>query len=493
MKTIKLPTGTFEYDQSKPLGRRGGFGQVFAGKSADGGEVAIKKLHLSAADAAHRELRIADELKGRAFEHVVPFLDAGEDADTGDYFVVMPRAEGSLQNSVDTGGALAAAEAAAIMLQIVKGLIEVGELVHRDLKPDNVLLHEGKWKIADFGIARFVQDATASNTLKECLSPYYAAPEQWRSERATHATDIYALGCVGFCLLTGKPPFIAKPEEQHLKAPVPAFACADSRLRALLNMMLRKTAETRPTLSRVEQLLTEVVTKPQAASSSDPFSALAHAGATVAEQEQQRQAQFQAEQAKQAARDQLARSAYEILSENVERLWGKIHNHAPAAQRTSGRNGYSFEVRLGRGSLSVSLGASGSAVQAGLFRHSGWDVVGMSTLKVVQSQPQYEWGASLWYARPKGAQDYRWYEVGYRGQLGNYVQAEPFAAPSIEAADFAVSNIMSSVATAYGPWPADDEKEDEFHSRCVWLLAQASTGQLRHPSVLPFGKWPPPM
>jgi len=74
-----------------------------------------------------------------------------------------------------------------------------------DLKPDNILYHDGKWKIADFGIARFVEEATASNTLKEFLSPWYAAPEQWRLERATHGTDVYALGCIAFCLLTGKP------------------------------------------------------------------------------------------------------------------------------------------------------------------------------------------------------------------------------------------------------------------------------------------------
>jgi eukaryotic-like serine/threonine-protein kinase len=129
MKTIKLPTGTFEYDPAKPLGRRGGFGQVFAGKSASGGDVVVKKLHLSAADAAHRELQIADELKGRAFEHVVPFIDAGQDADTGDYFFVMPKAEESLQNVVNKKGLLAPDETAAVLLEIAKGLIEVGELV----------------------------------------------------------------------------------------------------------------------------------------------------------------------------------------------------------------------------------------------------------------------------------------------------------------------------------------------------------------------------
>ena len=63
-----------------------------------------------------------------------------------------------------------------VLLEMVQGLSEVGEIVHRNLKPDNILYHEGLWKIADFGIARFVEEATASNTLKDCLSPFYAAP-----------------------------------------------------------------------------------------------------------------------------------------------------------------------------------------------------------------------------------------------------------------------------------------------------------------------------
>lgn len=246
MKTIKLPTGTFTYDPRKPLGKRGGFGQVFAGHASDGKEVAIKKLHVSAAAAAHRELLIAEELKARRFEHVVPFIDSGEDADTGDYFLVMPRADGSLQDAVERDGKLTPCDAASVLVEIIRGLNEVGDLVHRDLKPDNVLRHEGRWKVADFGIARFVEEATASNTLKDCLSPFYAAPEQWRFERATHATDVYALGCIGFFLLTGKPPFVTRPEQEHLKEPLPHFLCADGRLQALINNMCRKLPETRP-------------------------------------------------------------------------------------------------------------------------------------------------------------------------------------------------------------------------------------------------------
>ncbi|MDM3788590.1 protein kinase, partial [Proteus mirabilis] len=73
---------------------------------------------------------------------------------------------------------------------------EVGDIVHRDLKPGNILRHEERWKIADFGIAKFVEDSTSLETLREALTPSYAAPEQWLGQRPTSATDIYALGCI---------------------------------------------------------------------------------------------------------------------------------------------------------------------------------------------------------------------------------------------------------------------------------------------------------
>src|SRR3974390_2678902 len=112
MIRIKLPNGVYEYDPSKPLGRPGGFGQVFLGRTTNGDEVAVKKLHVSAADAGHRELQIAAELQGRSFEYVVPFIDAGEDAGSGQYFLVMPKADGSLQGPIDKGRTLTPADAA---------------------------------------------------------------------------------------------------------------------------------------------------------------------------------------------------------------------------------------------------------------------------------------------------------------------------------------------------------------------------------------------
>src|SRR5262245_135377 len=78
MITIRLPNGKYQYDPDRSLGRRGGFGQTFAGVGSDGTQLAVKKLHLSAADAAHRELAIATELKSRDLRNVISVIDSGD-------------------------------------------------------------------------------------------------------------------------------------------------------------------------------------------------------------------------------------------------------------------------------------------------------------------------------------------------------------------------------------------------------------------------------
>ena len=86
---IRLPRREWFFDDSRRLGRPGGFGEVFEGEDAKRNPVAVKRLKVTAAEAAHRELTISDELAGRSFEHVLAPLDSGQDADTDDYFVVM--------------------------------------------------------------------------------------------------------------------------------------------------------------------------------------------------------------------------------------------------------------------------------------------------------------------------------------------------------------------------------------------------------------------
>ena len=163
---VKLPNGIWTYDPQKPLGTPGGFGAVFAGKSSSGEPVAVKKLHLGATDAAHRELKIASELANRKFEHVMPVLDAGQDSESDGYFVIMPVADQSLQDVLNRNGAMEEAQAVEVVLQVTLGLTELPDLVHRDLKPANVLLLNGSWKIRTLALLGLSRTAPRRGRLR---------------------------------------------------------------------------------------------------------------------------------------------------------------------------------------------------------------------------------------------------------------------------------------------------------------------------------------
>jgi len=174
---IRLPGGQWEYDDARPLGKAGGFGEVFHGRGANI-DVAIKRLKIDANQAAHRELIIGNELMQRSLSHIVPIIDAGQDSESDRYFLIMPVCEFSLQDKIDEAKGTVDMEIASTAISdIITGLSEVKDITHRDLKPANVLYHEGKWKISDFGIAKFIEDSTSLETLRNCLTPTYAAPE----------------------------------------------------------------------------------------------------------------------------------------------------------------------------------------------------------------------------------------------------------------------------------------------------------------------------
>jgi hypothetical protein len=486
MIVIRLSRGEWSYDPDLPLGPAGGFGVVYAGEGKDGKSVAVKRLNISAEDAAHRELRIAAELAGKSLAHVIPMYDEGEDAESGAYFVVMAKAERSLEQEIRARGKLDDAETVAVLLQITQGLSEVSQLIHRDLKPANVLLHEGVWKVADFGIARFAEDSTSLQTLKGCLSAPYAAPEQWRFERASAATDVYALGCIGHALLTGKPPFAGQDVEdfsrQHQHDEPPPLDGHDSRLRSLLAMMLRKTPDTRPGIGRVVTLLRSAS---DATSLGAGFAALGEAGAAVAEREAAHEAHASAVRTKAMTRDQIAREATRILRAITDDLFERIVAIAPTAKRIPNVRG----VRLGAAELRITLLVSTLSDRA--FPQSKWDVVTGATIVVRQANPRYEWSASLWYVRPKPDQDYRWYEVSY---FVNTIwserprpEFEPFAlTDNAPHADEAAAPGIGRFQIAWGPKTIDDEDAEDFCNRWAELLAKAAKGEIAHPRSLPL-------
>jgi serine/threonine protein kinase len=134
---VQLPNGNYRYNPNEPLGGLGGFGQAFAGVGNDNAQLAIKKLHLSAEDAAHRELAIAAKLRRRDLQYVIPVIDSGEC--DGNYFIVMSRAEYNLQQWIHKNGQQNANATVKVLLDILRGLQEVDDLVHRDLKPKRLM------------------------------------------------------------------------------------------------------------------------------------------------------------------------------------------------------------------------------------------------------------------------------------------------------------------------------------------------------------------
>jgi eukaryotic-like serine/threonine-protein kinase len=486
---VKLPRGEWYFDDARQLGPAGGFGSVYEGQDAGGRALAVKRLHLSATDAAHRELTIADELATRTFDYVLPVLDAGQDPDTGSYFLVMPRADQSLKQYLRAQGTpLGIADAARILRQIVSGLSEVPDIVHRDLKPGNVLLHENRWKIADFGIARFVEASTSLNTLRDCLTPPYAAPEQWRSERSTSATDVYALGCIGHLLLIGRPPFsgpsMADYARQHQFETAPILSNLDSRLRSILAASLRKPPTGRPTLSRLAVVLAEVAANPTGAA--DGLQALREANASDAERASDLAARAAAQMQRDRERDELIAAGEQVLRDLAKEMATVAGQNAPEA-RIVANDRMLLSVQLGPSSSSakLELELQGAVPRNVDFARVHWDLFAIGQILVQQRRPdQWSHGATLWFMRLRGGEA-RWFEVSYkrhvftRGpstgpfpiqELGNdiYAHAEAAAGPG-----------MHVIEIESGPTAIDDEMSEAFTGRWLARLALAYDGRLR--------------
>ena len=248
LREIRL-SAVWRYAPTRPIGLPGGFGEVFEGYAEDGSAVAVKKIRVATPGLATGEIRVAKHLMTSHPDHVIPILDAGFDLLTAERFIVMPRAELSLQELLDSGGALSDPEAMTILEDVLLALTEIGDIVHGDLKPANVLRHEGRWKLADMGIARLAAELPVVSEDRLFATEAYAAPEQWRFEPATAATDIYAFGCLAYAVLTGAPPFPGPTQAdycaQHLEESPRALTAAPA-VQTLIGRCLSKTASARP-------------------------------------------------------------------------------------------------------------------------------------------------------------------------------------------------------------------------------------------------------
>ena len=177
--------------------------------------VALKRLaeNLAANDEfKHRFLREARLAARLSHPNIVAVYDVGEEG--GRPCIVMEYVEGeTLSDLLRRRGRLEPAEAVALALQACSGLETAHQagLVHRDIKPQNLLLTpEATLKIADFGIARSLDGTQLTEAGTVLGTAAYLAPEQAAGEPVTAAADVYALGAVLYELLTGRPPYVAE-------------------------------------------------------------------------------------------------------------------------------------------------------------------------------------------------------------------------------------------------------------------------------------------
>jgi len=191
-------------------------------------KVAVKVLRpeLAAAlgpDRFLREIEIAAHLQ---HPHILMLIDSGE-AD-GVLYYVMPYVEGqSLRDKLDAEGEFPIPVAMRILRDVVDALAHAHEhgVVHRDIKPDNVMLSGRHALVTDFGVAKAVSEATGQQALTTAGvalgTPAYMAPEQAvAASNIDHRADIYAVGALAYELLTGRPPFTGANQQAVLAAQV---------------------------------------------------------------------------------------------------------------------------------------------------------------------------------------------------------------------------------------------------------------------------------
>jgi serine/threonine protein kinase len=247
-----------EYSVDSLLGE-GGMGKVYTATGPDGGRVALKLVKDDyARDETfrrrfYREARIAQTVQ---HPNVVPVVDTGEHE--GLPYMAQRFIEGmSLDDKLKRDGPLDVQTAVGVCTDVAAGLEALwgAGMVHRDVKPANILLDgSGRAYITDFGLAKDTQGSLLTLPGQALGSMDYMAPEQIRGEQVGAATDIYALGCVMYECMCGRPPFAEVQGMRilwaHLQDPPPdprsVRADIPERFSQTLLVALNKDAAQRP-------------------------------------------------------------------------------------------------------------------------------------------------------------------------------------------------------------------------------------------------------
>ncbi|MBB6443791.1 Stk1 family PASTA domain-containing Ser/Thr kinase [Bacillus benzoevorans] len=217
-------------------------------------DVAVKVLRLDFAHDEefirrfHREAQSATSL---AHPNIVSIYDVGEE-EQSIYYIVMEYVEGkTLKQYIQQNSPIPVDKALSIMRQLTSAIAHAHQnhIIHRDIKPDNILIDQhGNVKITDFGIAMALSATSITQTNSVIGSVHYLSPEQARGGVANHKSDIYSLGIVMFELLAGRPPFSGESAVsialKHLQSETPSLRRWNPSIpQSVENIVLKATAK----------------------------------------------------------------------------------------------------------------------------------------------------------------------------------------------------------------------------------------------------------
>ncbi len=255
------------YVLQEPLGEGGG-GVVWRALQPELDRVvALKQLRAFASDEARarfeREARVAGALD---HPHAIAIYELGEHE--GKLFIAMELVGGtSLRVRADEGVSLREAiDIGAQLADVLSSAHSIG-LVHRDLKPDNVIIDDDRARILDFGLAFRAGSTRDARMTREGVvagTPAYLSPEQARGTQVGPPTDVYALGCILFELVAGHVPFAGSDLDvltRQLYAPAPPLRRHEpvpAALDALVTAMLDKRPAARPSATHVRDVLMDL-------------------------------------------------------------------------------------------------------------------------------------------------------------------------------------------------------------------------------------------
>ncbi|WP_241656227.1 serine/threonine-protein kinase [Propioniciclava sinopodophylli] len=460
----------------------GGFGAV---RLASGplAQDAVAKF-VPAVPGAQREVLVGDSLQARGLPRVIPTLDSGEVG--GNWVLIMPRAEYSLRDlMVNRGEPLPQEQVIDILRQVAEGIHQISEagIIHRDLKPENILYWNDSWVLCDFGIARYRDASTDPATRKFSMTRPYAAPEQWLEERASSATDVYAFGVIAYELLTGKWPFGGEDfRHQHLHEKPPMLNAGPQRLRILVEECLYKPAGARPNPDQLVARLANALSLPVGAGANKLAAVSERAAASRAAENALAQQQL----TEQGRRDSLfdaARYTFEVIPAG---LLDAIMADAPMVQidDQAGRGIMCFVGTLGVGRIEIY-----KPRQVDKKWHGPFDVIAVASIAVTQPMNNHGYAGrahSLWYCDAQVEGAYAWYELAFMEfALGAGSSSLVPHSDDPQDVGHAFSGVIGAQQLAWSPERLERDDLSDFIDRWLGWFAEASEGQLTHPTNLP--------